>query len=245
MSSIVLHQATAHPFDRPELELLHETSLTFGGGQIHVVLGSSGSGKSSMLKRIAGLFGGSGTIVMDTASGPLPTRLGYVVQEGGLFPHLSLRDNVLLPSRVHNITVDIELRFERLMQIFDLDRQLHAQRPHQLSGGQRQRVAFARALLLDPPVLLLDEPLGALDPHLRFELQGQLRAMFMMAPRKTVVMVTHDIAEAAFFADTLTIIDQGRVVEHGVASPLMRSPQSTTLRAFLRSQRPQPGVEIT
>ncbi len=243
MAQIALTNVTSRP-PASTLKLVGPTTLCFDAAQVHVVLGPSGCGKTALLKRIAGVFDGDGTVQIGIAGAAhrdvFPARVGYVVQEGGLFSHLTLAQNVVLPAVVHKRAIDVGVRFAELMRVFAVDVTLHDRRPHALSGGQRQRAAFARALFLDPPVLLLDEPLGALDPHLRHGLQAELRALFHAPPRKTVLMVTHDIAEAAYFADTLTVMDSGAVVEHGAAAALFAHPESSTPRAFMQAYRPPP-----
>ena len=146
----------------------------------------------------------------------LRRRMGYVIQEGGLFPHLSAEDNVTLMARylkwdtgAHRERVQRTWPFFRASRCDSLDRF-----PAQLSGGQRQRVSLMRALMLDPDVLLLDEPLGALDPMIRAELQADLKHVFQ-ALQKTVVLVTHDMGEAAFFGEKIVLLREGRIVQTG------------------------------
>ena len=129
--------------------------------------------------------------------------MGYVIQEGGLFPHLTVRDNVTVMARyLRRDSAGSESRLAELAQLVRLPQELMIRFPAELSGGQRQRVSLMRALMLDPELLLLDEPLGALDPMIRYELQQELKTIFGQLG-KTVIMVTHDIAEAAFFGHDL------------------------------------------
>jgi osmoprotectant transport system ATP-binding protein len=164
-------------------------------------------------------------------------RMGYVIQEGGLFPHLSVRDNVTVMARYLQRNSDwIANRLAELAQLVRLPHELMNRFPAELSGGQRQRVSLMRALMLDPELLLLDEPLGALDPMIRYELQQELKSIFVQLG-KTVVMVTHDIAEAAFFGDTLALMRDGRIVQTGSFKDLARTPAEPFVEQFINAQR--------
>jgi osmoprotectant transport system ATP-binding protein len=163
--------------------------------------------------------------------------MGYVIQEGGLFPHLSGRDNVALLAR--HLGWDrprIDARLAELAALTHFPADGLARYPAELSGGQQQRVALMRALMLDPAVLLLDEPLGALDPMIRFELQTELRDIFRSLG-KTVVLVTHDMGEAAYLGDTLVLLRAGRIVQQGSAADLVRAPADAFVARFVTAQR--------
>jgi osmoprotectant transport system ATP-binding protein len=163
--------------------------------------------------------------------------MGYVIQEGGLFPHLNVRDNVTVMARyLHRQPDWIEARLAELAELVQLPTDLMQRFPAELSGGQRQRVSLMRALMLDPDLLLLDEPLGALDPMIRYQLQQELKAIFSRLG-KSVVMVTHDIAEAAFFARTLVLMREGRIVQTGSVSQLAGAPAEPFVEAFISAQR--------
>lgn len=224
-------------------------SLAVEPGVTHVLLGASGSGKSTLLRLVAGLVApDAGEVVVDgIAVGPatrraLARRIGYVVQEGALYPHLTAAGNVALPARAHGWPPERTAeRLAELAALVGLDRDLLDRYPAELSGGQRQRVALMRALALDPPALLLDEPLGALDPVTRAELQEQLVALFQNL-RKTVVLVTHDIREAFVFGGTITLLHAGRVVQRGTFADLARRPAEPLVAAFLRAQAPPPAM---
>ena len=167
----------------------------------------------------------------------LRRRIGYVVQGGGLFPHLTARENVALVARYLGWPPErIARRISELAALARLDEGALGRYPGQLSGGQAQRVGLVRALALDPEVLLLDEPLGALDPLTRADLQGDLRGVFQ-ALGKTVVLVTHDLAEAAFFAGRLLLLRDGRVVQDGSLEELLRAPAEPFVTRFLRAHR--------
>lgn len=209
-----------------------------------VLLGQSGSGKSTLLKALIGLAHPSagevrllGEAVTAQRAAALRTRVGYVVQGGGLFPHLSARQNVALPARHAGWSpARISERIIELLALTQLPADALERHPSQLSGGQAQRVSLMRALILDPDVLLLDEPLGALDPITRFELQAQLRAVFSRL-QKTVVLVTHDLSEAIFFASRIALFRDGQLVQLGTFEELERAPADPFVSRFLTAQR--------
>ena len=159
------------------------------------------------------------------------------MQGGGLFPHLTARENVALVARYLGWPpARIDRRIGELATLARLDEGALGRYPGQLSGGQAQRVGLMRALVLDPEVLLLDEPLGALDPLTRADLQGDLRGAFQ-ALGKTVVLVTHDLAEAAFFAGRLLLMRDGKVVQDGSLEQLLRAPAEPFVTHFLHAHR--------
>jgi len=223
---------------------VRDVSLEIPGGQTTVLIGPSGSGKSTLLRLIIGLTRpDEGTVTVDGQ--PLTTanvqalrhRMGYVIQEGGLFPHLTGRDNAALMARHLGWTEDrIDARIEELTALVQLAPDRLAQYPTELSGGQRQRVSLMRALMLDPDVLLLDEPLGALDPMIRSDLQDDLRGIFRRLG-KTVVFVTHDIGEAGFFGDHVALLHDGAIEQEGRMSTLVEAPASSFVTDFIQAQR--------
>jgi osmoprotectant transport system ATP-binding protein len=224
-------------------------SLVVEAGTTGILLGSSGSGKSTILRLILGLIRpDAGDIAIDgvavtaQAGAEAHARIGYVVQEGALYPHLTARRNVTLPARAERWpAARIADRLEALAEVVGLDRSLLASYPAELSGGQRQRVGLMRALMLDPPVLLLDEPLGALDPLARAELQTELARIFREV-RKTVILVTHDVREAVVLGSTITLLNGGRVVQHGTFADLAQRPAEPFVAEFLRAQSPPPAM---
>jgi osmoprotectant transport system ATP-binding protein len=220
--------------------VVDDVSLSVGAGATHVLLGSSGSGKSTILRMILGLLRpDAGEVIVETGDG---RRIGYVVQEGALYPHLTVGRNVALAARAAGWEAAREqARLDELAEIAGLERALLARYPDELSGGQRQRVSLMRALMLDPPILLLDEPLGALDPITRAELQAQLVRIFAEL-RKTVVLVTHDVREAFVFGAAITLLSEGRVVQQGTFADLARRPASPFVADFLRAQAPPPDM---
>jgi osmoprotectant transport system ATP-binding protein len=211
--------------------------------QTTVLIGSSGSGKSTVLRLIAGLIEPDGGEIQidgtrvghDTIAG-LRLRMGYVIQEGGLFPHLTARANVELMARhLGRPAAERSARVAELLELARLPADALDRYPAQLSGGQRQRVSLMRALMLDPPVLLLDEPLGALDPMIRAELGADLREIFRTL-RKTVVWVTHDLREAAYLADRVLLLSEGRVVQDGRLADLFEAPAEPFVTRFVSAQ---------
>ena len=163
--------------------------------------------------------------------------MGYVIQEGGLFPHLTAQENVSLVARHIGWNRDrIRNRIGELCELTKFPVDALDRFPAQISGGQKQRVSLMRALMLDPDILLLDEPLGALDPLIRFELQTDLKEVFQILG-KTVVMVTHDIGEAGFFEDTIILLRDGRIMQQGTLSDLVKKPADPFVTLFIKAQR--------
>ena len=167
----------------------------------------------------------------------LRQRTGYVLQDGGLFPHLRARENVtLLADVLGRPRGESAKRVEELADLVQLSRAPLDGFPGDLSGGQRQRVSLMRALMLDPEWVLLDEPLGALDPITRRALQSELRAIFDRL-KKTVILVTHDMGEAAFFASEIVLMREGKIIQRGTAEDLRDRPAEPFVAEFIRAQR--------
>jgi osmoprotectant transport system ATP-binding protein len=213
-------------------------------GRTTVLIGPSGCGKSTLLRLMIGLVrpdAGSvrfeGEEVTPTSAPTLRPRMGYVIQDGGLFPHLTAGRNVTLMARhLGWAAARAEDRLRRLCDLTHFPADGLDRYPVQLSGGQRQRVSLMRALMLDPHVLLLDEPLGALDPMIRADLQTELRDIFRELG-KTVVLVTHDLGEAAYFADEIVLLREGRVVQRGTLAGLTGAPADPFVTRFVNAQR--------
>jgi osmoprotectant transport system ATP-binding protein len=223
---------------------LRDVSLEFPSGETTVLIGPSGCGKSTLLRIIVGLVtpdaGGvelDGRVLHPARMLEERRAMGYVIQEGGLFPHLTARGNVTLAAETFGWSRErMDGRVAELCRLTHMPEELMARYPIQLSGGQRQRVSLMRALMLDPELLLLDEPLGALDPMIRADLQQDLREIFRSL-RKTVVMVTHDMGEAAFFGDTIVMMREGGVVQAGTLGELMKRPSDPFVTQFISAQR--------
>ncbi|MEJ2523592.1 MAG: ATP-binding cassette domain-containing protein [Gammaproteobacteria bacterium] len=213
-------------------------------GETTVLLGESGSGKSTLLRLMVGLVSpDEGTVAFEghpltpASLSQARRRMGYVIQEGGLFPHMTVRANVtVMASHLRWAADRILARLEALAGLAGLEAGLLDRYPGELSGGQRQRVSLMRALMLDPRVLLLDEPLGALDPVIRRRLQRELKGIFQSLG-KTVVMVTHDVAEAAFFADRVVLMRNGRILQQGRLAELAARPADAYVSEFINAQR--------
>lgn len=220
--------------------ILRDLSLRIEAGETLVLLGRSGSGKTTALKMINGmLFPTQGQVLVDgkptTDWDPirLRRRMGYVIQEVGLFPHFNVRDNIGLVPKLEGWTVaDIDSRVDMLLERVGMPPgDFRTRYPRQLSGGQRQRVGVARALAADPPVLLFDEPFGALDPVTRVELQQQFLSL-QRDFQKTSIFVTHDVREAMRLGTNIALLAGGRL--DVIAPPReFRNAVSQEARAFL------------
>lgn len=220
-----------------------DVSLTIDDGKTSVFIGPSGSGKSTLLALMIGLEAPDRGAIMIGASLLTPhsarllrRRMGYVIQDGGLFPHLTARQNVELMAReAHWPAVKREQRLDELSALTSIAPDALERYPFELSGGQRQRVSLMRALMLDPDILLMDEPLGALDPMIRVELQDQLKGIFQSLA-KTVVLVTHDLSEAAFFGQKIILMHEGRIAQQGQFHDLIEHPAEPFVGQFVNAQ---------
>lgn len=224
--------------------VLNAVTLDVPSGTSHVLLGSSGSGKSTLLKIIMGLIPAdrgtveiAGNIFEMRAQRSWVRKIGYVPQDGGLFPHLTAAQNVTLIASGLGWSKDqMATRLIDIAKTVSITPGLLDQLPGELSGGQRQRVALMRAIFLDPQVMLLDEPLGALDPILRFDVQAELKEIFLRL-KKTALFVTHDIGEAAFFGDSVTLLNDGAIVQTGRLRELLLKPSDPFVTKFINAQR--------
>ena len=232
---------------------LAPTTLMLHPNRTTVLIGPSGCGKSTLLRLLVGLIlPDTGQVMIGDA--PMTPQnvekrrheIGYVLQDGGLFPHLTAAQNVALLARfLGRSESDIQKRMAELAALVQLPQESLSRYPVNLSGGQRQRVGLMRALMLDPPLLLLDEPLGALDPITRSELQTQLKIIFARLG-KTVVLVTHDMGEAAYFGDTIILMRAGQIVQAGTLDDLLQRPAEPYITDFIRAQRsPLPPMPET
>ncbi len=222
---------------------LDGVSLSFEDDVTTAVVGRSGSGKSTLLQSINGLVrpdGGKVAVFGERIDydrlPPLRRRMGYAVQGTGLFPHMTVFDNITLLARLegweHARTRD---RCEELMRLVELPIEFADRYPHELSGGEQQRVGLCRAMVLDPPVFLLDEPFGALDPITRSEIHREF-ARLQKAAARTIVLVTHDVREAVKLAKHMVILDGGRVLQQGPTREVVEQPANDTVRDLLASQ---------
>ena len=230
--------------DYGENHAVKSIDLTIETAKTTVLIGPSGCGKSTILRIIIGLITpelGEVHIDGDTLTPDnlilLRRKMGYVIQEGGLFPNLTAQGNVsLMASYLDWDKKRIQKRIDELCDLTKFPKDALTRYPIQISGGQRQRLSLMRALMLDPDMLLLDEPLGALDPLIRSELQNDLKEIFSSLC-KTVVMVTHDIGEAAFFGDKIVLIKEGSIIQEGKIYDLAKRPADPFVTTFINAQR--------
>lgn len=227
-----------------DVPALAGVSLEVPAGSTTVLIGPSGCGKSTLLRLAIGLdvpdhgsvqVGGE-PLNADTLPA-LRLRIGYVIQDGGLFPHLTASANVALMARhLRWDEARVAQREAELAELVQLPAGLLRRYPLELSGGQRQRVCLMRALMLDPDLLLLDEPMAALDPLIRVDLQTTLGRIFS-GFGKAVLLVTHDLAEAAYFAGRVALMREGRIVQRGSMRDLLDRPAESFVEQFINAQR--------
>jgi osmoprotectant transport system ATP-binding protein len=233
--------------------LLEDLSLEVHEGETLILLGRSGSGKTTTMKLINRLLDPTrgrvlveGRATTDWDPIRLRRRIGYVIQEIGLFPHFTVAQNIGLVPRLERWDDDrIGERVDTLLELVGLDPRIFPHRyPQELSGGQRQRVGVARALAADPPIVLLDEPFGALDPITRREIQREFLAL-QRRLRKTVVFVTHDVREAFFLATRIGLLKDGKILLLGTPTDLLRSQEleAQSFTACLRDPEPVPAAQ--
>ena len=229
--------------------IVNDIDLSFSAGETLVLLGRSGSGKTTLLRLINRLLlPTSGHVLVQGRAtsewDPIRLRrgIGYVIQDAGLFPHFSVAQNIaLVPSLEKWDSARIAARVHELLTLVGLDPGEYAsRRPHELSGGQRQRVGVARALAADPPILLMDEPFGALDPVTRAELQREFSALARRLA-KTIVFVTHDLREALLLASRIVLLEKGCIVAAASPQQFLRIQHPEAI-AFTSSLIPVPGA---
>lgn len=223
---------------------LHPADLHFARGKTTVLIGPSGCGKSTLLRLIirllepdAGTIQFDGTPITRANISDLRRRIGYVIQDGGLFPHLTAHRNIsLMASYLSWSTAKMQERIAELSKLTRFPETALDRYPLELSGGQRQRISLMRALMLSPELLLLDEPLGALDPLVRAALQKDLKEIFVRL-QQTAILVTHDLAEAAYLGDEIVLMNEGRIVQCGTLDDLRTKPASDFVTGFITAQR--------
>src|SRR5467141_4684502 len=220
IKTIQFRDVSFHINDIPARVIVFAISLEIPRGETLVLLGRSGSGKTTLLKLMNGmLLPTKGEVLVQERStadwDPIRLRrgIGYVIQDAGLFPHFTVAENVaLVPSLENWDAARTAARVDEMLQLVGLDpREFAHRRPRELSGGQRQRIGVARALAADPPILLMDEPFGALDPITRAELQSEFLSL-QQRLQKTVVFVTHDLREAVLLGTRIALMEVGRLV---------------------------------
>jgi osmoprotectant transport system ATP-binding protein len=246
---IEFREVSFHINDILSRSIVLGVSLEIPQGETLVLLGRSGSGKTTLLKLINGmLLPTKGEILVQNRSTRdwdltrLRRGIGYVIQDAGLFPHFTVAENVaLVPNLEHWEPSRTSSRVEEMLHLVGLDpREFAHRRPRELSGGQRQRVGVARALAADPPILLMDEPFGALDPVTRAELQREFSALARRLG-KTIVFVTHDLREALLLASRIVLLEAGRIVASGSPQEFLRLDHPE-VRAFTSSLNVTPGA---
>ncbi len=219
--------------------------LSVEKGELCVLIGPSGCGKSTTLKMINRMIiPTEGTILIDGQSNMagkpelLRRSIGYVIQSIGLFPHMTVRDNIAVVPRLMKWDRErVKKRVTELMELIDLDPVVYGNKyPHELSGGEAQRIGVARALAADPPILLMDEPFGAVDPLGRLLLQDEFLSI-QRKLKKTVVFVTHDLDEAIRLADRIAIMKDGRIVQYDIPETILTSPANSFVRDFVGADR--------
>ena len=226
------------------LPALRNINFSFPVGKTTVLIGPSGCGKSTLIRIIIGLIkSDDGELLINEEKlstlnlYSIRRRLGYVIQDGGLFPHLTAKANVtLLAKYLEMDNTKMENRVTELCELTKFPKDGLNRFPGELSGGQKQRVSLMRALMLDPEILLLDEPLGALDPLIRYDLQTDLKEIFVNL-NKTVILVTHDMSEAAFFGDIIVLMKDGKIIQTGSVNNFVDSPKDTFVTKFITAQR--------
>jgi osmoprotectant transport system ATP-binding protein len=223
---------------------VHPTDLSVERGNTTVLIGPSGCGKSTLLRLIIrliepdqGLIDFDGiNVTLDNVE-TLRRRIGYVIQEGGLFPHLTARANILLMARyLGKSETEMHARLSELCALTRYPENLLGRYPLEISGGQRQRVSLMRALMLSPELLLLDEPLGALDPLVRASLQKDLKEIFGRL-QQTALLVTHDLAEATYLGHEIVLMNEGRIIQQGSIASLREKPANEFVTEFINAQR--------
>ncbi|PTT02147.1 glycine/betaine ABC transporter ATP-binding protein [Pedobacter sp. HMWF019] len=221
-----------------------QISFEVGVGETMVLLGTSGCGKTTTLRMINRLIepdGGSVYIDQENVGGQQPEllrrRIGYVLQNHGLFPHYTVLENMsVVPKLLEWDKEKIRNRSMELLDKLKLDSTLGKQYPSALSGGQQQRVGLARALMADPPILLMDEPFGALDNITRADIRREFTELDELA-KKTIILVTHDIQEAFEMGDKICLMDKGKVMQYGTPEELLFKPQSAFVASFLKEHK--------
>lgn len=232
------------------IKAVDDISFEVKEGETVVLLGTSGCGKTTtlrMINRLAEATSGTITInglnIKEQPAEPLRRGIGYVLQHHGLFPHYTVAENIaIVPNLLKWPKEQIQKRISELLEKLQLAEKTSNLYPSELSGGQQQRVGLARALACNPPVLLMDEPLGALDPVTRAGIRKEFTTLDELK-KKTILMVTHDVQEAFELGDRICLMDKGRIVQIGSATELLFHPANNFVSSFLKEQRFQLELE--
>jgi len=226
-------------------EAVHELNLEIDKGEVCVLVGPSGCGKTTTLKMINRLIEPtSGKIFIDGVNAvqqdknKLRRKIGYVIQQIGLFPHMTVKENIAtVPQLLNWDPKKVDMRVEELLNLIGLDVSENIDKyPHELSGGQKQRVGVARAMAADPPIMLMDEPFGAVDPITRSDLQNELLRL-QKSIKKTICFVTHDIDEAIKMGDKIAIMYEGELIQYDSPKKLLFNPKNEFVEDFIGSDR--------
>jgi osmoprotectant transport system ATP-binding protein len=216
-------------------------SLSFEEKKVTAIIGRSGSGKSTLLQFVNGLIKPSAGSVSVFGEGmnyqkvsATRLRMGYMVQGTGLFPHLTIAENISVAAKISSYPGDVDQRVKELMTLVGLPESFQRKYPFELSGGEQQRVGICRALFLNPPILLMDEALGALDPITRQEIQSEILKLQQLQPR-TILLVTHDMREAKILADYILVIDKGEVQQYDTKEKVLQSPANTVVEKLIEA----------
>ena len=231
--------------------VVSKVSFTVPRGETLILLGTSGSGKTTILKMInrlidptAGSIRIDGKDIHQMKPEALRRKMGYVIQQSGLFPHYSVEENIgLVPALLGWPAKKTKQRVQELIEVVGLSEEHRARYPHELSGGQQQRVGIARALAADPPVILMDEPFGALDPITKQQMTHEFASLGMLR-EKTVVMVTHDVLEAFALGEHICLLDRGKIQQWGTPQELLFYPKNEFVRSFFRAQQLRLALEV-
>lgn len=226
--------------------VIPDLSFTINQGEFVTILGSSGSGKTTTLKMVNGLLKADageilidGQKISDSDLVQLRRHMGYVVQQIGLFPHMTIAENIaVVPKMLQWDQEKITQRVNELLKLVQLDPQKYANRyPSQLSGGQQQRIGVARALAVNPPYVLFDEPFGALDALTRIELQKEIKQIHESLANKTFMFVTHDINEALFLGQRVMVMHEGRIEQFATPEEIVENPATPFVKELLGTVR--------
>ncbi len=216
-------------------------SIGFEANKITAIIGMSGSGKSTALQLINGLVRPTlGDVrVFNQALNyneltSMRLKIGYMVQNTGLFPHLTVEQNISIASKLTGEQTNPLNRTEELMELVNIPGTFKKKYPYQLSGGEQQRVGICRALFLNPPLLLMDEPLGALDPLTRQEIQNEIRKLQEIEPR-SILLVTHDLREAKKLADFIVVMDSGTLLQFDTTENVLQKPSNEKVKKLINA----------
>lgn len=237
-------QSVSKRYEIDEKNVVDNISFEIYQGEFITILGSSGSGKTTTLKMINKLIdASSGEIFVnhknlkETDTIKLRRSIGYVIQEVGLFPHMNIYENISLLLKVEKKDKKfIDKRVRELMKLIDLDFNEYAQKyPNELSGGQKQRVGVARALAINPDIMLLDEPFGAVDAITRMYLQKEIKKIHQELNYKTFILITHDINEALLLGHRVLIMNEGKIEQFDTPDNILKNPKGDFVKSLLKT----------